>query len=246
MLPLSQSFTVIAVDPRGVGLSDKLTNGYDTGSLAKDMFALMSALGHQRFAMVCHDIGMWVGYATAADQPHRIARIALGEAVIPGVAPSPPLIPDDRTLNDFLWHNNFCRVRGINEELVAGREELFFNYQFTKINTPSPIPPEVRTFFVELLKRDRAALRASFEYYRAIDETIPQNHERMKKKLTMPILGFAGSLACAGEVESQLRMVASNVECTVLDDCGHFVPAERPEDLLKILNPFLAPYAIGS
>ena len=243
MLPLAARFTVVAVDPRGVGLSDKPRDHYDSKSLAGDMFALMSALGHERFAMVGHDVGMWVGYAMAADQPDRIERIALGEAIIPGVAQSPPLIPEDRKLNDFLWHNNFCRGRGIDEEMVVGREEIFFGYQFTKIDTPTPIPAEVRGFFIESLKRDREALRASFEYYRAIDEHIPQNRERMKTKLTMPVLGFAGSLACGDEVETQLRLVATDVRCSVIKDCGHFVPEERPAQLLDRLDPFLTPYA---
>ncbi len=52
-------------------------------------FALMSALGFERFAMVGHDIGMWTGYAMAADQPARLVRIVLGEAITPGLSDSP-------------------------------------------------------------------------------------------------------------------------------------------------------------
>src|ERR1041384_6212813 len=47
MMPaLAQDFTVIAVDQRGVGLSDKPVDGYDTATLAKDMIGLMDALGY--------------------------------------------------------------------------------------------------------------------------------------------------------------------------------------------------------
>lgn len=244
MPPLAQHYTLVVPDPRGLGLSDKPATGYDTGTLGGDLFVLMTALGHERFAMVGHDCGMWVGYAMAADQPQRIMRIALGEAIIPGVADSPPLIPDDRRISDFLWHNNFCRARGINEEMVAGREEIFFGYQFTKIDTPHPLPEYARNFFIELLKRDRNALRASFEYYRAIDDDLPQNYERTKTKLPMPVLGFAGALACGELVEEQLRRVATDVQCTIIPDCGHFVPEECPEKLLSVLEPFLEPYRL--
>jgi hypothetical protein len=34
------------------------------------------------------------------------------------------------------------------------------------------------------------ALRASFDYYRAIDQSIPQNRDRMKTKVTLPILAL--------------------------------------------------------
>lgn len=242
MLPLAERYTVIAADPRGLGLSDKPKAGYDTGTLGGDLFALMSALGHERFAMVGHDCGMWVGYAMAADRPERIERIALGEAIIPGVADSPPLLPEDRQTSDFLWHNNFCRARGINEALVDGKEELFFGYQFTKIDTPHPLPESVRNFFIQVIKQNPDALRASFEYYRAIDVDIPENQKRMKKKLSMPVLGFAGSLACGDAVEEQLRNAANDVRCNVLNNCGHFVPEEVPEEFLGLLVPFLGPY----
>lgn len=245
MLPLAERFTLIVPDPRGLGISDKPDGGYDTGTMGRDLFGLMSALGHERFAMVGHDCGMWVGYAMAADRPERIVRIALGEAIIPGVAVSPPLISDDRQMSDFLWHNNFCRVRGINEELVIGREEIFFDYQFTKIAVPNPIPADIRAFYVDLIKRDRRTLRASFDYYRAIDDDIPANRERMKTRLTMPVLGFAGELACAEAVEEQLCLIADDVRCAVIAGCGHFVPEETPGALLKLLIPFLEPYRTG-
>ncbi|NYD89186.1 alpha/beta fold hydrolase [Sphingomonas melonis] len=242
MLPLSERFTLVVPDPRGLGISDKLDGGYDKGTIGQDLFELMTALGHDRFAMVGHDCGMWVGYAMAADQPRRIARIALGEAIIPGLAVSPPLIPDERPMNDFLWHNNFCRVREVTEALVAGREEIFFDYQFTKIPVPNPIPAKIREFYIELIRRDRRTLRASFDYYRAIDDDIPANRERMKTRLTMPVLGFAGELACAGAVEEQLTRVADDLRCVVIPDCGHFVPEEAPMALLELLTSFLEPY----
>ena len=52
MMPaLAERFEVIAVDQRGMGLSDKPRDGYDTATIANDLVALMDALGHQRFAM---------------------------------------------------------------------------------------------------------------------------------------------------------------------------------------------------
>lgn len=125
------------------------------------------------------------------------------------------------------------------EELVAGREEIFFDYQFTKIEVPNPIPAEVRAFYIELIKRDRRTLRASFDYYRAIDDDIPANRLRMNTRLTMPVLGFAGEQACAGAVEEQLCHVADDVRCVIIEGCGHFVPEETPEKLVALLIPFL-------
>src|SRR5215470_18152361 len=60
MPALARDFSVIAPDQRGTGLSGKPKDGYDTGTLASDLVALMDALGHQRFAMAGHDVGMWI------------------------------------------------------------------------------------------------------------------------------------------------------------------------------------------
>src|SRR6516162_728037 len=50
MPALAREFEVIAVDQRGIGLSDKPEEGYDTGTLANDLVGLMDALGHERCA----------------------------------------------------------------------------------------------------------------------------------------------------------------------------------------------------
>jgi len=208
------------------------------------MFSLMSTLGYERFAMIGHDIGAWTGYAMAADQPERIARIALGEAIIPGLSPSPPLLSDDRWLSDLLWHFNFNRALGINERLVEGREEIYFGRQFaTKAGSPEAVPAYARAFYIEQLKRDPEALRASFDYYRAIDQSIPQNRARMARKITMPVLAFAGELACGELVERELRLVADDVRSVIIKGGGHYIAEEKPQPLLIALQDFLAPYA---
>ncbi|HEX6654972.1 MAG TPA: alpha/beta hydrolase, partial [Candidatus Limnocylindria bacterium] len=69
MPALARDFQVIAVDQRGIGLTDKPRGGYDTGSQANDLVALRQALGHQRFAVYGTDTGMPIAYALAADHP---------------------------------------------------------------------------------------------------------------------------------------------------------------------------------
>lgn len=241
MLPLSRDFTVIAVDPRGVGLSDKPSEGYDADTLSADMFALMDALGHEKFSMVGHDVGLWIGYVMAADRPDRIERIALGEAIVPGLSPSPPLLSDERWVSDFLWHFNFNRALGVNERLVEGREDVYFGYQFdTKSGAADKYPAYGKEFYIETLRRVPGALKASFDYYRAIDESIPQYRRRKEKMIDIPILAFSGALACGPMVENELRTVATNVASVIIPDCGHYPAEEQPEALLEALRTFLS------
>jgi pimeloyl-ACP methyl ester carboxylesterase len=87
ILPLAErGFRVIAADLRGMGHTDWPSSGYDTGQLAKDMNGLMNRLGYRRYAVVGHDVGMWVGYAMAADYPDAVEKIVLMEGGIPGLA----------------------------------------------------------------------------------------------------------------------------------------------------------------
>jgi pimeloyl-ACP methyl ester carboxylesterase len=61
LLPaLARDFEVHAVDQRGMGLSGKPRDGYDAGTLAGALVALMDSLGHERFAVVIPGNGHWV------------------------------------------------------------------------------------------------------------------------------------------------------------------------------------------
>ncbi len=241
MLPLASRFTVIAADPRGVGLSARPASGYDSMNQAADMFALMDVLGHHAFLMVGHDIGMWTGYTMAASRPGRILRLAVGEAHVPGVSSSPPLLSVDRGTSDFLWHFNFNRLRDINEQLVRGREEVYFGHQFaTKAGSPDAVPGYAREFYIELLRRDPDALRASFECYRALDESILQHqHLRDAGKLAIRCMGFGGDRAVGEGVAHELDLLVEQYRFALIRDSGHYPAEEQPEALLRELLDFL-------
>ncbi|MFF5406744.1 alpha/beta fold hydrolase [Streptomyces misionensis] len=239
MPALARRHTVVAVDSRGAGLSDKPDDGYDAGTLAADLVALMAALGHDRFDVVGHDIGTWTGYALAADHPERVGRLAIVEALIPGLTPSPPFF-GPAAVNLKLWQFGFNRLTDLNEELVRGRERLFFGWQFaTKAATRTAIPEYAVDVYVDALTMDPRALRASFAYYRALDETIAQNEQRGKSRLTLPVLAVGGALWSGAGAAQTMRLAADDVTEVVLDDCGHYPAEEQPARFVEVLEDFL-------
>jgi len=240
MPALAEDFTVIAVDQRGMGLSDKPEGGYDTGTQAADLAAMMDALGHSRFAVVGHDTGFAISYALAADHPDRVERVALAEIPgSPGAAPAPPvLVPG--SLNDRLWHLPFNRIEGLNELLVSGREDAFFRWEFDA--AAKKLPDEVISYYVDHFASGPEALRASFGFYRALDATISQDGERKTTKLPMPVLAIGGAASFGDHVGEALGPVADDVESVVIAGTGHFVAEESPEEMLSALNVFLSPY----
>jgi pimeloyl-ACP methyl ester carboxylesterase len=240
MPALARSFSVVAPDQRGYGLSGKPEHGYDTATLAGDLVALMEVLGHERFAVAGHDVGMWIGYALAADHPGRVGRLAVAEAAIPGVSPSPPLFGTSQA-NERLWHLAFNRLAEVNEQLVAGREEIYFGFEFA-VKSASELPDDAVRYYVDALAADPAALRGSFAIYRALDATIAQNQQRTTRRLTQPVLAIGGAEGYAEAAANTMKLAADDVQSVVIPGCGHYCPEEAPEQVLEALTAFLAPY----
>jgi pimeloyl-ACP methyl ester carboxylesterase len=239
MPALARHFEVVAVDQRGMGLSDKPRDGYDTGTQAGDLIALMDALGHGRFAVVGHDTGFAIGYALAADHPDRVARVVLAEIPgSPGTVTAPPLfLPGP--LNDRLWHLGFNRIDGLNEQLVAGREDLFFRWEFEA--AARKLPDDAINYYVRMLSNPDS-LRGSFGWYRALDTTIAQDGQRKTRRLAMPVLAIGGEKSFGEHVGAAVQAVADDVQSVVIPGAGHFVAEEAPDEMLAALAAFLAPY----
>ena len=199
----------------------------------------MDVLGHQRFAVVGHDTGLWIGYALAADYPERVARLAVAEAAMPGLSPSPPLF-GSTAANDRLWHFAFNRLAEVNEQLAGGREEVYFGFQFAK--AANKLDDDTVSYYVEALANDPEALRGSFAAYRALDATIAQNEQRKAQRLTLPVLAIGGAEGIGEGAANTIRLAADDVQSVVVPGCGHYCLEEAPQDILAALQDFLAPY----
>src|SRR5215475_13577905 len=242
MPALAEDFEIIAVDQRGIGLSDKPRDGYDIGTLANDLVALMDALGHEQCAVYGTDTGMPIPHALAADHPERVARLVVSEAFLPGIASALPLFVPP-VLNARLWHLMFNQLPGeVNEALVRGREEIFFGAEFAASAGTKKLPDDVVKYYVDLLAADPEALRGSFEFYRAISTSAEQNERRKDQRLTMPVLAMGGEESGRENAANAMKLVADDVKAVVLRGSGHWVAEQAPEELLSALTEFLTPY----
>jgi pimeloyl-ACP methyl ester carboxylesterase len=238
MPALARDFEVIAVDQRGIGLSEKPDDGYDTGTLASDLVTVMERLGHERFALVGVDTGMLIAYAVAADYPERVDRLVVGEAFLPGISPPSPLVLPD-AVKDRLWHIPFNQLDETNEKLVTGREEIFFGAEFSASAGTKKLPAETVKYYVEGLS-DPEALHGSFQLYRAFGVTSAQNEERKGRRLTMPVLGIGGAESGGDMAGKTMELVADDVKTLVMPGVGHWLAEQDPDVLLVALTEFLA------
>jgi pimeloyl-ACP methyl ester carboxylesterase len=245
MPALARDFQVVAVDQRGIGLSDKPEDGYDTATLAGDLVALMDALGHQRFALVGFDTGLLISYALAADHPDRVDRLVVGEAPLPGISPPTPLILPPQVV-DRLWHIPFNQLAETNEQLVRGREDIFIGAEYAASAGTNKLPADAVSYYIDRLAADPEALHGSFQLYRAFPATTAQNEQRKTRRLPVPVLAIGGAESSGAMVADTMQLVADDVQTLVIPGIGHWVAEQAPEQLLAALTAFLAPYREGA
>jgi pimeloyl-ACP methyl ester carboxylesterase len=89
------------------------------------------------------------------------------------------------------------------------------------------------------------AMRAGFAYYRALLQDIADNKASFAHaKLAMPVLAIGGAVSYphgrgrGSAPEQSLRQAARDVRGKVIADCGHFIPEEAPEELVRHLLEF--------
>jgi pimeloyl-ACP methyl ester carboxylesterase len=122
---LARTFTVVAVDLRGVGGSAATPGGYDAVSLAEDIRQLAGHLGLERAFVGGHDNGGMVAYALARVHPQSTRGVMILDVPIPGLAPWEQVKADPT-----LWHFGFHQTPNVPERLIAGREAIYFREVF--------------------------------------------------------------------------------------------------------------------
>jgi pimeloyl-ACP methyl ester carboxylesterase len=247
MLPLARNFEVIAVDQRGIGLTDKPRGGYDSAALADDLAALMDVLGHQRFAVLGHDTGYFISYALAADHRDRVDRMALAEVPGPPTLEFSPPMFAPAALNNRLWHIPFNRVDDeLVVDMVRGNANAYYRYEFTIQSGGRALPEYAIEYYVHLYNRSRDVLRATFGFYRDWDATLDQNKQRKSKPLTIPVLGIGGENSWGELAAGGMKPFAKDVQGVVIPGAGHWVAEQAPKQMLAALTSFLAPYRAAS
>ena len=235
---LAKKYHVIAVDFRGMGQSEKPADGYDVGTLAADLVAMMSELGHERFLYVGHDIGTWIAFALGIDHPNAVQRMVVIDAAVPGLLDSPALMQPSET-NVKLWHFPFNQLEGLPEILVTGREREYLRWMFDHKAHKTEAIADAFEHYVEAYSAPDA-LRASYGWYRAIEENVRQKLQRKQQKLSMPLLAIGGEFGLGAAMHAAFADVTTNLRSAVIADCGHYVPEEASTELLALVEPFLA------
>lgn len=232
LLPeLSKYFTVIAPDLRGSGESDKPAGGYDKKTMATDIHELVKQLGYKNINLVGHDIGLMVAYAYAAQFRDDVKKIALLDALIPGVEPV------WQQISTTVWHFGFF-ARPVAGKIVAGHEQEFLADFWPQVgHVKDPFTKEESNEFVRAFATE-GATTGCFHWFGEFAQDVKDNHEFMKKKLTMPLLAMGGEYFSAPFLATHCRLVADNVSETKIMGSGHWIVQEQTAQVQKGLMDF--------
>jgi pimeloyl-ACP methyl ester carboxylesterase len=231
---IANNYTVIAPDMRGLGDSEKPLTGYDKKTIAEDIYQLVKKLGYSKIYIVAHDWGGPVAYSYAAAHPGNVSKMIILDTLLPGFG----FEEAGNFSPNGIWHFSFHAVRDLPEKLIDGKEDVYLNwfYDYGSYNQ-SAITPEAREEYIKQYSKP-GAMRAGFEYYRAVFEDIKQNKEYGKEKLEIPIFTIGGEAAIGNATTTSFQKVANNVTGITLPNTGHFIPEERPDFVTKQILKF--------
>jgi pimeloyl-ACP methyl ester carboxylesterase len=230
---IANNYTVIAPDMRGLGDSEKPQTGYDTKTLAEDIYQLVKKLGYSKIYLLSHDWGGPVAYSYATAHHEDVRKMIILDTLLPGFG-------FEEAANfspNRIWHFSFHAVRDLPEKLIDGKEDVYLNLFYDWTYNQSAITPEDREEYIKQYSKP-AAMRAGFKYYRAVFEDAEQNNEYAKEKLEIPILTIGGEAAIGNFTTTSFQKVANNVTGITLPNTGHFIPEERPNFLTKQILDF--------
>jgi pimeloyl-ACP methyl ester carboxylesterase len=229
---LTKDHTVVVPDLRGIGRSSKPEGGYDKKTQAKDIRAVVTALGYDKTSVVAHDIGNMVAYAYAATYPDKVERLAVMDAPIPGIGPW-----DEIRLNPGVWHFNFHGPDA--ERLVAGRERIYFDRIWNDFTGDPSKPDEATRNFFAATYAQPGGMRAGFAQFTAFSQDAADNKIFEKVKLTMPVLAVGGEKSFGPLQAVIMRNVATNVQEAVVAGSGHWLMEERPAYTVALIRRFI-------
>ncbi len=245
---LKEHFTLVIPDLRGYGSSsipadDADHFSYSKRAMAKDICAILDALGHKQFFICGHDRGGRVAYRLALDEPSRVSRLAVLD-IVPTYDMWHRLTPE-LAMKTFHW--TFLAQPAPWPERMIGADPI--GWLDDKIGTWNG-SGKLSIFAPEALAHYRASfiqperLHATCEDYRAgasYDLRADEADRAAGKTIACPTLALWGSAGIPGKTDGPLaiwRTWCGDVRGQAID-CGHFLPEEAPEATLAALLPFL-------
>jgi haloacetate dehalogenase len=239
---LAERHTVVCPDLRGYGESSKPPTTpdhepYSKRAMARDVVALMRALGHERFAVAGHDRGLYVAQRAALDHPDAVTSLAALDGVPIGEA----LARCDARFAQSWWHWFFLgQTAKPAERVICADPDAWYRPDRELMGEEA---------YADLRRalHDPETVHAMCEDYRAglgPDRAADDADRAAGRRIACPVLVLWSTgddmEDLYGDVLGVWRPWAADLSGRPLECGGHHLAEEVPEVLARELLAFLA------
>jgi pimeloyl-ACP methyl ester carboxylesterase len=239
LIPLLQDrYRVICLDTRGSGWSDAPKGGYDKETMARDVIGVLDQLGIDRFWMVGHDVGGYLGFLICLEAPERVVRYVSLNTGHPYVRPTPAAL--GTFWRFWYWPINGAPVLG--PWLIRHGFYGALRRWFTGARADWS-PEDVEVFLSQWKEKDRAvAASKTYRTYLLKDSPSVLLGRYRSTRLTVP------TLMLHGKEDKILREpflrgfepFADDMTLELVPGAGHFIADERPDFVADRVQAFFA------
>jgi pimeloyl-ACP methyl ester carboxylesterase len=247
MGPLAAAgYRVVAPYMRGYAPTEIPADGrYQTAALAKDVLALIDALGEEKAVLLGHDWGALASYVAAANVPDKVAKL---------ITMAIPYGP--KFLNDYMssyaqlkrsWYVYFFQIP-MAEMAVAADDHRFIRNLWKDWSPDWTCPEHDMRLLLETLAKP-GVIEAALGYYRCMFDPERQDPALSEWQMSfsvapivVPTLAFHGTHdGCMGVdlVAGMETMFTAGLEQVMVDGAGHFLHLEKPEQVNAAILRFL-------
>ncbi|CAM6109509.1 unnamed protein product [Calypogeia fissa] len=250
---LASSYTVIAPDLRGYGASSKPHGSdshveYAKSTMARDCVTVMKHLGFTEFLVCGHDRGARVAHKLCVDYPTLVKKVMFLD-----ICPTLGMFSKtDQALATAYFHW-FLLIQEdpFPEEMILGNPNLMAEKFFGKGLKGQGGVWNVGIFDEEVMKEyvaqlgNRESVHGMCEDYRAaatVDLAEQRKDIEQGRRIRCPVRVLWGRKGVVGRLFDALtewRDVSDGSVDGEALDCGHYIPEEKPDEVVHHVMEFL-------
>lgn len=240
-------YRAVAPCLRGYEPSSQPADGdYHIVRMAEDAVAQVDALGSEPVHLIGHDWGAVIGYAAAVLAPDRFLSLTTLAIPHPGRMQRDGLRAVPSQLRKS-WYMLFFQLRGLADHVLERNDWAFVGRLWRDWSPGWPIPEDELRIVVQGLAQP-GVKRAALGYYRAMfgfaGRAARDTRRLLGSPIPVPTLALTG--ARDGCMDTRLHDVAvldedfpAGVEKLRIQDAGHFLHQEKPEEVNRRIVDWL-------
>ena len=241
-LPLlaQAGYRAVAPNLRGYPPTSFSVEGdYQPLRLGEDVLALIEALGEEQAVLVGYDWGAAAAYCATLLSPERVDRFVTIGVPHPGAQSFSPI---------FFWrqrHIILFQFRRIGNRCLRRNNFALIDTLYQRWSPAWNILSDETDVIKQILRDNDDAVDAITQYYRStvragIDK---QSREVFDRSVSVPTLCFTGTAdggARMIDYKKHRYLFKGYYEEVSVEDAGHFLHREKPEEFHEILLRFLS------